>query len=136
MKHASPDAVRVVGAAILEEGLCLAVQRSATMSTPLLWEFPGGKIEDGESPREALRREILEELGLSIEVGAAVAVGTSVEEGRTIRLEVFRARRLGGELALKEHRAFRWLGPEELTEVEWAAADLPAVAALQRRGLG
>ncbi len=126
--------IRVVGAAIFdEEGRCLVTRRSASMSNPGKWEFPGGKIESGETPEQALAREIEEELSLEIEVGAWVGVGMVRADARTqIRLDVYRAKVVSGELELSEHDASKWLVPQEFDAVEWAAADVPIVEVLQR----
>ncbi|MCB1033841.1 MAG: (deoxy)nucleoside triphosphate pyrophosphohydrolase [Acidobacteria bacterium] len=130
----SGDTVHVVGAAILRGARCLVVQRGAAMSTPLKWEFPGGKLEDGEGPEAALRREIREELDLTIEVGEYLGRGTARAEGRAIVLDVYRARILDGELHLREHRQARWLSAGELEPgaLDWAAADVPVLSAVRR----
>ena len=127
----TPTIIHVVGAAIFDGPRCLVTQRSASMSNPLLWEFPGGKIEAGESPQEALRREIVEELGLEIEVGAFIARGEApAGAARTVRLDVYQARVVGGSLQLREHAAHRWMHPQRLDTIPFAEADHPAVAAL------
>lgn len=69
--------IEVVGAAIIAGDRCLVAQRSAQMSNPLKWEFPGGKVRVGEAPKAALRREIAEELGMSIAVGEHIGGGTA-----------------------------------------------------------
>ena len=117
--------VHVVGAAILHRRTCLAVQRGEAMSAPLKWEFPGGKVEAGESPPQALRREILEELAIEIEVLELLGQGAVAEAERRIVLDVYRARITGGALELREHRACRWLAAAELDALDWAEADLP-----------
>ncbi len=124
-------ALHVVGAALVVDGRCLAVQRSALMRSPLEWEFPGGKVEAGESAVEALVREVSEELGLAIEVGEFLARGTFEAPWRLIELDVYLARLRGGELELREHQAARWLTADELGSVDWAKPDLPAVARLK-----
>jgi 8-oxo-dGTP diphosphatase len=123
--------VFVVGAAIVQGARALVARRSARMSNALKWEFAGGKLEPGESPEQALVREIEEELGLEIEVGAFLARGGAALETRDIVLDVYLARITGGELVLAEHDAARWVGVDELDELDWAVADLPAVEALR-----
>ena len=119
--------IHVVGAAILSGARCFVAQRSETMPLPLQWEFPGGKVEDGEDPRGALRREIAEELGLEVEVGEFLGRGVVGE----VTLDVYLARRVAGEIALHEHRAGRWVTAEEIEELDWAAADVPVLGLLR-----
>ncbi len=122
----------VVGAAILRDGLCLVAQRSATMSAPLKWEFPGGKVEADESPEHALARELYEELGARIEVGAHLGRGTAENGGRTIVLDVYAATWIGGELHLAEHAQIAWCDARQLEALDWAAPDVPIIPAVQR----
>ena len=124
--------VHVVGAAILRGGLCLVAQRSATMSAPLKWEFPGGKVEPGESPERALARELCEELGVRVEVGTHLGVGSAVNAGRTIVLDVYAATWLSGELHLAEHAQIAWCDAKRLQELDWAEPDVPIIPAVQQ----
>lgn len=128
----SPHPIAVVAAAIVRDGRCLAAQRSAAMAAPLRWELPGGKVEPGETPRAALRREIREELALEVEVGAFLGRGHGDAGGRPIVLDVYLATLRGGTLALREHAAARWLTAGELDTVAWSGADRPVLAALRR----
>ena len=125
--------LEVVGAALVERGRVLLTRRSARMSMPGKWEFPGGKLEPGESARAALERECREELGLEVEVGARIGRGTAPHAGRRIVLEVYAATRLAGELRLHEHEEHGWFGPDELGGLDWPEADLPILPALERR---
>ncbi len=121
--------IAVVGAAILhrEQGLCLATRRSGVMSHAGLWEFPGGKVECGESPQEALVREIGEELGICVEIGDFVARGEDFREDLHIVLDIYKARWIGGEIVLSEHDHWGWFDAEGLGALEWPFADRPAV---------
>lgn len=132
MKNRLPI-VQVVGAAILQGGTCLVAQRSVTMPLPLKWEFPGGKLEPGEDPRQALVREIREELGVEIEVGVWLGRGESVDGRRRIELDVFEAALVAGEVRLAEHRRYGWFGADEIAGLDWAAADVPVLGALVQR---
>ena len=125
--------IHVVGAAIVAGGRCLVAQRGKGMSSAGLWEFPGGKIEPGEAPEQALAREILEELNLGIEVHEFVASGRVSSGDRQIQLDVYMASVVSGELELREHEAFRWVGPLELRKLDWAEADIPIVEHVCRR---
>ena len=119
--------VHVVGAAILRAGRCLVAQRSASMSPPLVWEFPGGKVEPAEDPRAALTRELREELSIEVAVGALAGTGRAESGGRSIVLDVYFAELLSGEPHPDEHAAVKWLGPDELPALGWAAPDVPVV---------
>lgn len=129
--------VHVVGAAIVRDGRCLAAQRGPAMRLPGKWEFPGGKVEDGEDPRAALAREVREELGLEIEVGELLGTGRDAggdtAGGVAVRLDVYLAVVTDGELRLLEHAAVRWLTGTELDDVDWAEADLPLLPLLRAR---
>ena len=99
------------------------------MSLPLVWEFPGGKIEEGESAEAALIREIGEELGVSIEVLRALPVSDhSYVPGRVIRLYPFVCR-IASETSpvAGEHAEIRWIRKEDLRSLDWAAADIPVM---------
>ncbi|REJ75112.1 MAG: (deoxy)nucleoside triphosphate pyrophosphohydrolase [Acidobacteria bacterium] len=119
--------IAVVGAAIVQGDRCLAAQRSAQMPLPLQWEFHGGKVELGEDPRAALRRELREELGVDVEVGELLGTGSARQGEVEIVLDVYLARLVGGELHPREHARVGWFTAEELRGLEWAEADVPAV---------
>lgn len=121
-----------VACAIIEhEGKILATQRSASMSLPLKWEFPGGKIEAGETPADCLSRELHEELGIAVTIGEALATTTHNYEDFTVTLYPFICSMIEGTITLHEHKAFRWTKPQQMLELDWAAADLPIIIACQ-----
>jgi 8-oxo-dGTP diphosphatase len=107
---------RVVAGLILQNGKLLVCQRTRHQTMPLKWEFPGGKIEEGEQPRDALRRELEEELGILAAIGDEVArIQHEYPNGGMVELRFFIVREYRGEL---ENRIFR--------DVQWAkATDLP-----------
>ena len=119
----------VVGAAVIDAGRVLTTQRTEPAHLAGQWEFPGGKVEPGETEREALVRECDEELGLQLDVGARVGPEVSVAGGRFL-LRVYACRVRSGALRLTEHSDHRWLGPDELHTVAWIEADEPVVAAV------
>lgn len=124
------EPIDVVAAVIEHEGLFLACRRAPGKAAAGKWEFPGGKVEPGESPDEALVREIREELGVGIHVTAHLTTDVT---GR-IRLLCLRARLDDGHPeASTDHDELRWVGPGELSGLEWAEADLPAVRMIAAR---
>ena len=91
------------------------------------WEFPGGKIEEGESPQEALMREIDEELETEISVGALIDTIEYDYPAFHLSMDCFWAEVAEGELVLKEHEAAKWLSREELDSVDWLPADITII---------
>lgn len=121
----------IVGAAIISDGRVLACARADPPRYAGRWEFPGGKLETGESEPEALVRECEEELGVLIDVGARVGADIPVSTGWAVLkvyLATLRDHRMPEPL---EHAELRWLGPDELDTVDWLPADAPVVAALR-----
>ena len=125
--------IHVACAVIERAGLVLAAQRSATMNLPLKWEFPGGKLETGESPEECLRRELVEELGVTIAIGRALPRHTHCYDSFTVTLYPFVCTLESETISLHEHAAILWLSPQELHALDWAAADWPVLAAYARQ---
>jgi len=120
--------IHVVGAAIAQGGKCLVTQRGPGMSLAGKWEFPGGKVEPGESAAVALAREIAEELNLSIAVGEQLGTGSAQIGTKLITLDVYAARITSGRLELREHAQANWANADELHDFDWAEADIPSVA--------
>jgi 8-oxo-dGTP diphosphatase len=123
--------LQVACAVLVRDGLVLATQRSAAMSLPLKWEFPGGKIRPGERAADCLARELDEELGIAVTVDRALAATTHDYRDFTVTLHPFLCTIAAGEPTLHEHAAARWLPPARLGELDWAEADLPLLAALR-----
>lgn len=124
--------VRVVGAVIFndhEEILC-ALRSPADMVLPNLWEFPGGKIEEGESPEEALVREIKEELGCTINVFEKIEEVHHEYPNFIVNLLTYKAKIIEGDPKAKEHAELKWVPIQELQTLEWAPADVPTIDAL------
>jgi 8-oxo-dGTP diphosphatase len=124
--------IDVVGAVIIRDGLVLCAKRGPTGALPGMWEFPGGKIELGESPREALEREIVEELECRVSVGEQVASTSHEYDFGIVTLTTFFCELLEGEPKLSEHEEVAWLPPAELRQLDWAPADIPAVGLIER----
>jgi len=123
--------LRVTCAIIIHNEKILICQRSNTMSLPLKWEFPGGKVEPGEDETRTIVREIKEELHLDIEVTKRLQPVEHDYPAFRIRLVPFIAKMIGGELLLEEHADARWIAVNELNRYDWAPADLPIVEQLQ-----
>ncbi|MEU0885945.1 (deoxy)nucleoside triphosphate pyrophosphohydrolase [Lentzea sp. NPDC005914] len=119
----------VVGAAIVRDGRLLAQQRAYPESHAGQWELPGGRVEAGEKPEEALMRECVEELGVTVAVGDQV--GPDVPLKKDMALRIYAATLGGGEPEALEHNAVRWLTADELPGVDWLPADRVLVPALQ-----
>ena len=120
----------IVAAVIITDGRVLACERSAPPEVAGRWEFPGGKVEPGETDQEALARECAEELGVRVEVGDRVGPDVPLAHGRAV-LRVFAVRLLDGDRPRAlEHSDMRWLSADELDSVHWLPADKPIVAEL------
>lgn len=125
--------IPVVCAVISRDGRILATQRAAGQHLAGSWEFPGGKVESGERPEDALSREITEELGCTIAVGEKITTTEHTYDFGTIALTSYWATLIDGHPHLTEHADARWLQADELDSVEWAPADVPTVAKVTSR---
>jgi len=126
-----PESPRKVAAALIEkEGRVLIARRKKGDPSAGRWEFPGGKIEQGETPEEGLRREILEELDVEVEVGAFLGAFPFGTAPRPMELRVYRTRILSGTVRRNEHDRTRWVEPEDLRRFDLTEPDRMAVERL------
>ncbi len=123
--------IDVVGAVIVSDGRVLCAQRGPHGANAGLWEFPGGKIEPHESARDALEREIAEELRCAVEVGAEITNSSHEYDFGVVALTTFFCRLVEGMPDPAEHARIQWLAPAELDTLAWAPADVPAVARIR-----
>jgi 8-oxo-dGTP diphosphatase len=122
---------RVVAALIVKDGKILACQRTRHQSMPLKWEFPGGKIEEGEQPRDALRRELDEELGIDATIGDEVVhMRHEYKNGNVVELHFFVVYEFKGEIENRIFRDMQWLERGELPSFDFLEADLKLVSDL------
>ena len=127
-----PAMIPVTAAVIEREGRYLLARRRPGKTLAGTWEFPGGKVEDGEAPAACLKREILEEMNLDIEVGELLGITEHQYDFTRIRLIVFRARIVGGEMRLTDHDEAGWFTPQEMRTMDLAPADVPIIEWLDR----
>ncbi|MBB5174029.1 (deoxy)nucleoside triphosphate pyrophosphohydrolase [Texcoconibacillus texcoconensis] len=126
--------VNVVAAVIFnEEKQVLCAKRATNMSHPNLWEFPGGKIKEHETPEEALKREIQEELTCSVEINDPIHKTEYQYPDIFVHLQTFQTKIIEGTPQAKVHEQLAWVAIEELKKLNWAPADLPTVHKLIRQ---
>lgn len=119
---------RVVAAVIFKDGKVLVCQRTRHQTMPLKWEFPGGKIEEGEQPRDALRRELDEELGIQATIGHELArIQHEYPNGGMVELRFYVVREYKGELENRIFKDIRWAQPTDLRTFDFLEADLTLV---------
>ncbi|HJC68970.1 MAG TPA: (deoxy)nucleoside triphosphate pyrophosphohydrolase [Candidatus Brachybacterium intestinipullorum] len=126
--------IRVVGAIVERDGAVFAARRNPDRSAGGLWEFPGGKVEVGESPEAALRRELKEELNVDVSVG--VFVDQSLSDVGSVRIELscYAAEFEGDDpVSSSDHDAMTWVPLTELSSLQWAPGDVPLLEGLPER---
>ena len=122
---------RVVAALILKDGKVLVCQRTRHQPMPLKWEFPGGKIEEGEQPRDALWRELDEELGIDARIGEEVArIQHDYKGGGSVELRFYVVHKFDGEIENRIFRDVRWAQRAELPAYDFLEADRELVQEL------
>jgi 8-oxo-dGTP diphosphatase len=129
MKKTNP---KIVIAAIIERDGCILIgKRKQGKQHPGAWEFPGGTLEEGETPEQCLRRELQEELDITVEVGDLFCSSEySYTPEFTIRLMVYRTTVISGIFNLNDHEEIRWVKPTDLDKYDFPEADRPVVESL------
>ncbi|MCJ8315217.1 MAG: 8-oxo-dGTP diphosphatase MutT [Pseudomonadales bacterium] len=125
--------IRVTAAILTIQDKILAAKRAEGKHLAGYWEFPGGKIESGETPEQCLKRELKEEFSIDTEVGEFVAESVFDYGEKCIRLLAYKVKHLAGDFQLIDHDEIRWLAIEELDSLKWAPADIPIIAALKQQ---
>ena len=119
---------RVVAGLIVKDGKLLVCQRTRHQTMPLKWELPGGKIEEGEQPRDALRRELEEELGIFATIGDELArIQHEYPNGGMVELRFYIVREYKGELENRIFKDIQWAVPKDLPKFDFLEADLTLV---------
>ena len=126
----------VVATSICDGNLVLVGRRSENQGLAGLWEFPGGKVEEGETHKEALIREIKEELGCGIVVGKFIGRSVVSMETKSIEMHLYASVISYGSPVNLEHEELRWISVEEFNCLEWAPADVPLLAPLENYLMG
>lgn len=121
----------MVAGILVDGGKVFAARRGPGGECAGLWEFPGGKVEPGETHRQALERELAEELDIQARAGDFLVTVTHAYTTFHLTMHCYLCTRKAGTIRLHEHAEGRWLAPEELREPAWAPADVPVVAALE-----
>ena len=122
----------VVAGAIIKDGKVFSARRGNSGKTAFKWEFPGGKINPGESPEQALARELFEELSINVKVHELIYQVVDEYEDVILHIDTYRCELLSGTPTLSEHIALAWSNKEELDRLEFSPADDPVLAKIKR----
>ena len=123
---------QVTAAILIRNGKILIAKRKADDRQAGKWEFPGGTVEPNESPETCLKREMQEEFGIEVSVGKFFGESIYHYDHGAIKLLAYLTSFVSGNLAPKDHSAFRWVSTEQLSDFDFAPADIPLVEKLQR----
>lgn len=124
--------IRVTAAIIISSGKVFIAKRKPPGRMPGMWEFPGGKIEDGETPEQCLKRELNEEFGIDVLIGQHVGTSIYPYDFYTVELMAYRTKITDGKIKLNAHADMAWVEPGDLGGYEFAPADIPFVEMIRR----
>ncbi len=132
MKDFMMDFIEVTAAILFKDDKLLIAQRKSEDKLPNKWEFPGGKVENEETPEECLKREIKEEFGIDVSVGEFFGESVYHYDHISIRLLAYRTFWNNGELKIKAHQSIEWVTINQIGLFDFAPADIPFVEKLRR----
>jgi 8-oxo-dGTP diphosphatase len=124
------EIVKVTAAILQKEGRIIIAQRKSSDHLSGKWEFPGGKIEYGETPEECLARELKEEFDIDVAIGKYIGSSIYHYDHLSIELMAYQSFWVSGAINMKDHKAYRWVTVDQLTEFDFAPADVPFVEML------
>lgn len=134
MQNSQPTNKKLIAAAVIEkDGKILIAQRAKNDVLYGKWEFPGGKLEKGETLHECLKRELNEELSICAQVGEFLCTSTFYHKDALFDMHVFRVPSFEGTITLNEHSAIEWVTPAELSRFSFPDPDMPIVELLQKQ---
>lgn len=128
--------IEVVAGIIQQDGKTLIAKRKSGSHLAGKWEFPGGKLEVGETPENCLKRELKEEFGIIVSIDNFTGENTCNYGDRKIRLLVYSVRHICGSFILSAHDKIRWVAPQEMSDFDFAEADLPFVRKIVEKFIG
>ena len=124
--------IQVTAAIIVDSAKVFIAKRKPPGRMPGMWEFPGGKIEKGETPEQCLKRELQEEFGIDVVVGQYVGISIYQYDFYTVELIAYRIKTIAGEIRLNAHADTAWAEPKNLSGYEFVPADIPFVEMIRR----
>ena len=127
----SSNLIRVTAAIIEKDGkILIAKRKTGDKLFAGLWEFPGGKVEEGETPEECMARELKEELDIEVEVGELITSNKHKYPHGIFELLAYRVKHVSGEMVLNDHEEIKWVTADEMSNYEFPPADLPIIKEL------